>query len=337
MAGGITHAGPGGEPPELSIVVPVYGCVSCLQALTQRVGRALDGVVADWELIFVDDESPDGSWSILCELSKSDERIHAVRLSRNFGQHAAITAGLAETRGRRVAVMDCDLQDPPEELPRLLAAAGDGWDIVLSKRDRRRQAWHRRIGAYVYFRTRNRLLGLEVDPEYSTLSVLSRDVVDAYLQLGDRDRQYMLILHWLGYRWTVVTLQHAERYEGKSSYTVAKLVKVALDGMFFQTTVLLRWIIYLGFSVALAGLGLAVVLVVLYFVNRPLPGFTSLAVLILLVGGFIILSTGVTGLYVGKIFEQVKGRPLYLVAERAGARRDEDESAPHGLGAERGS
>jgi glycosyltransferase involved in cell wall biosynthesis len=337
MAAGITPTGLGGESPELSIVVPVYGCVACLRALSQRVSRTLDRDGTDWELIFVDDESPDESWSVLEELSHADDRIHALRLSRNFGQHSAITAGLAEARGHRVAVMDCDLQDPPEELPRLLATARDGWDIVLTKRDRRRQAWHRRVGARAYFRARNKLLGLEVDPEYSTLSVLSRGVVDAYLRLGDRDRQYMLILHWLGYRRTVVSLQHSERFEGKSSYTLSKLIQVALDGMFFQTTVLLRWIVYLGFAVALAGLVLAVALVVLYFVNRPLPGFTSLAVLILLVGGFIILSTGVTGLYVGKIFEQVKGRPLYVVAERAGARTEDEEREAHGLGVEGGS
>jgi glycosyltransferase involved in cell wall biosynthesis len=337
MAAGITPTGLVHESPDLSIVVPVYGCVACLRALSQRVSDALGADGTDWELIFVDDESPDESWRVLEELSQADDRIRALRLSRNFGQHAAITAGLAEARGRRVAVMDCDLQDPPEELPRLLATARDGWDIVLTKRDQRRQAWHRRAGARAYFRARNRLLGLEVDPEYSTLSVISRSVVDAYLRLGDRDRQYMLILHWLGFRRTVLSLQHSERFEGRSSYTLSGLIKVALDGMFFQTTVLLRWIIYLGFAVALAGVGLAAALVVLYFVNRPLPGFTSLAVLILLVGGFIILSTGITGLYVGKIFEQVKGRPLYVVAEQTQPRSEYASPEAHSLGAERRS
>jgi len=142
-------------------------------------------------------------------------------------------------------------------------------------------------------------------------------VVDAFMQMGDRDRQYMLILHWLGFRRIVRELDPGERYEGHSSYTFSKLVRVALDGMFFQTTALLRWITYLGFLVAAAGLALAITLVVLYFVNGPPPGYTSLAVLILVVGGFIILSTGITGLYVGKIFEQVKGRPLYVVERRA--------------------
>jgi polyisoprenyl-phosphate glycosyltransferase len=302
--------------PELTVVIPVYGCTGCLDALHRRLHASLDGAVPDWNVVYVDDASPDGSWPKLEELARADSRVRALRLSRNFGQHAAITAGLAESKGRWTAVMDCDLQDPPEELPQMLATANDGYEVVLTKRERRRQPWHRRLAARAYFRLRNALVGTKVDPEFATLSIVSRPVVDAFLQMGDRDRHYMLILHWLGFRRAVRTLDPSERYEGHSSYTFSKLVRVALDGMFFQTTVLLRWITYLGFLVAAAGLALAVALVALYFANRPPPGYTSLAVLILVVGGFIILSTGITGLYVGKIFEQVKGRPLYVVDRR---------------------
>jgi glycosyltransferase involved in cell wall biosynthesis len=277
---------------------------------------ALDIAVPDWNVVFVDDASPDGSWSKLEELARNDPRVQALKLSRNFGQHAAITAGLAESSGRWTAVMDCDLQDPPEELPQMLATARDGYEVVLTKRERRRQPWHRRLAARAYFRLRNALLGTKVDPEFASLSIVSRPVVEAFLKMGDRDRQYMLILHWLGFRRAVRKLEPDERYEGHSSYTFSKLVRVAFDGMFFQTTALLRWITYVGFAVAAAGLALAVVLVALYFANRPPAGYTSLAVLILVVGGFIILSTGITGLYVGKIFEQVKGRPLFVVERR---------------------
>jgi polyisoprenyl-phosphate glycosyltransferase len=308
---------------ELSVVIPVYGCSGCLDALHAR----LSGVLAqtDWEVVFVDDCSPDGAWIRLEELARLDSRVRAVRLSRNFGQHAAITAGLTEARGRRVIVMDCDLQDPPEEIPRLLAVADEGgYDVVLTQRDQRRQAWHRKVGARIYFRSRNVLMGQTMDTEYSTLSLISRKVVDAFLSLGDRDRQYMLILHWLGFRRTVVSLEHGERHEGSSSYTLGKLIQVALDGMFFQTTRLLRWIVYIGFAVALTGVLLAMVFVALYFTSSALPGFTSLAVLFLLVGGFIIVSTGITGLYVGKIFEQVKGRPLFVIDRRTAGKSGDD-------------
>jgi polyisoprenyl-phosphate glycosyltransferase len=317
---------------EISVVVPVYGCVGCLDALHRRLSRALEGI-SDWEVLFVDDRSPDGSWERLEELSQRDEHVRAVRLSRNFGQHAAITAGLAETRGRWVAVMDCDLQDPPEEIPRLLATAEEGYDVVLTQRDQRQQAWHRRLGARIYFRVRNVLLGQTMETEYSTLSVISRDVVNAFLALGDRDRQYMLILHWLGFRRVVLSHSHSERHEGRSAYTFGKLLQVAIDGMFFQTTRLLRWIVYVGFAVAIAGLALATVFIALYFTSSALPGFTSLAVLILLVGGFIIVSTGISGLYVGKIFEQVKGRPLYVIDRRVPASDATDEDDAHELSA----
>ena len=315
--------------PALSVVVPVYGCVNCLQPLLERLSRSLDGAGVEWEVIFVDDSSPDGSWARLEELSDADERVTALHLSRNFGQHAAITAGLEESRGEMVAVMDCDLQDPPEEIPALLATAREGYDIVLTKRSRTHQRWLRRFAGRMYFRIRNALLKTRVDPDFSTLSVISRPVVESFLRIGDRDRQYMLILHWLGFRRAVKELEFSERYEGHSSYTLSKLIRVALDGMFFQTTVLLRWIIYLGFAVALAGIALAAALVTLYFVNRPPPGYTSLAVLILLVGGFIIMSTGVSGLYVGKIFEQVKGRPLYVVDRRLGGADRAADAAVH--------
>jgi polyisoprenyl-phosphate glycosyltransferase len=320
------------ERCDLSVVVPVYGCVGCLDALYARLCTSLSEV-GDWEIVFVDDRSPDDSWSKLEPLARSDPRVHALRLSRNFGQHAAITAGLSEATGDCVVVMDCDLQDPPEEIPRLLAALRDGYDIVLTERDQRRQSWHRRVGARFYFKGRNVLLGQEMNTEYSTLSVLSRKVVDSFLQIGDRDRQYMLILYWLGFRRTVVPLAHAVRPAGKSSYTLGKLLQVAVDGMFFQTTKLLRWIVYLGFAVALLGVALAAVFVGLYFASSPLPGFTTLAVLFLVVGGFIIFSTGIAGLYVGKIFEQVKGRPLFVVDERVTVDGSEHPEPPPSAGA----
>lgn len=323
------------RPGAISVVVPVYGCVGCLAPLLERLHRALESY-PQWEVIFIDDRSPDGAWELITQLASRDPRVRGVRLSRNFGQHAAITAGLAESSGSWVVVMDCDLQDPPEEIPRLIATAGEGdYDVVLTQRDQRRQAWHRRVGARLYFRARNVLMGQTMDTEYSTLSVISRKVVDAFLQLGDRDRQYMLIIHWLGFRRTAVSLEHGERHHGQSAYTFAKLIEVALDGMFFQTTRLLRWIVYLGFAVALAGVVLAAVFVGLYFTSSALPGFTSLAVLLLLVGGFIIVSTGISGLYVGKIFEQVKGRPLFVIDSRTSdgqqGERDEGQIVDLGL------
>jgi dolichol-phosphate mannosyltransferase len=232
--------------------------------------------------------------------------------------------------------MDCDLQDPPEEIPRLLEKAAEGYEIVLSKRAGRQQSWLRRVASRAYFRIRNFFMRMDMGTEHSTLSLLSRKVVDAFLGVRDRDRQYMLIVYWLGFERAEIEIQHADRLAGKSSYTLRQLVQVAIEGFFFETTILLRWIVYLGFGLALVGMLLAIWFVLAYFLFDPYPGWTSVAVLLLLVGGFIITSLGVTALYVGKIFGQVKDRPLYVVDSivDGGTRTASDlsrESSEHGL------
>jgi polyisoprenyl-phosphate glycosyltransferase len=300
---------------ELSVVVAVYSCVECLPALHERLVRTLEQLVASFEVVFVDDGSPDGAWDVIARIAAEDARVRAVRLSRNFGQHAAITAGLAETQGRRIVVMDCDLQDPPEEIPRLYERALAGYDIVFARRKWRRDSIFRRTAARAYFRLLNRLAQARIDGEYGTFSIISRPVRDAYLSIGDRGRHYLFILYWLGFEQAAVDVPHAPRAAGQSSYTFGKLVGHAFEGLFFQTTVLLRWIVYFGFLVALGCVLLAGVFAAIFVLGNPPPGWTSLAVIILVIGGFIIMSTGVTGLYIGKIFEQVKGRPLYVVQE----------------------
>jgi dolichol-phosphate mannosyltransferase len=300
------------------VVVPVYGCKDCLRALHGRLTEVL-APRGDYELVFVDDRSPDGAWELLEELTRADPRVRAIRLSRNFGQHAAITAGLAAARGRWTVVMDCDLQDPPEEIPRMLAKAAEGYDVVLCMREERVQGLTRRLAASAYFRAHNMLARGDLHTNYTNLSLLSRKVVDAFLTLNDRDRQYLLIVHWLGYNRTAIQIRQADRHAGRSSYAGRQLVKVALDGLFFQSTVLLRWIIYVGFALALAGAALAGYAALAAIEGRDLPQWLGLPMLGLFLAAFIIISTGVTGLYVGKIFEQVKGRPLYVVDEVAEA------------------
>ena len=298
---------------ELSVVVPVYGCADCLTALHQRLRASIGEITSDYELIFVDDRSRDGSWEALCELARSDPGIRLIRLSRNFGQHAAITAGLAEATGNWVVVTDCDLEDPPEEIARLHAKAQEGYDFVLSRRKRRRQSLFRRAAARTYRWLANLLSGTEVDPRYTNLSIVSREVVEAFLTLPEQDRQYILILLWLGYDHATIDVEQDERYAGKSSYTFGELVRVAADGIFFQTSKLLRWIVYTGFVIAVIGGMLALLIVYNYLERDPPAGWTSLAVLLLILTGFMIAAIGVMGLYVGRIFGQVKGRPLYVV------------------------
>ncbi|HEU4656673.1 MAG TPA: glycosyltransferase family 2 protein [Capillimicrobium sp.] len=304
---------------ELSVVVPVYGCAGCVEELHRRVMAATEGIEGGVELIFVDDRSPDGSWPKLRAIAEADPRVRAVRMSRNFGQHAAITAGLMEARGRWIAVMDCDLQDPPEQIPLLYGRAREGHDIVFGRRRRRGASPFRRIAARTYFRLMNAFTNSNLQGDYGTFSVISHKVAQAYLALGERDRHYLFILNWLGFAHTEVEYEHGERGHGESSYSFGRLVRHALDGVFFQTTVLLRWVVYLGFAISTLGILAAAYFAIANLTGASYPGWTSLAVFTLTIGGFTIVSTGITGLYIGKVFEQVKERPLFVVDERVGA------------------
>jgi dolichol-phosphate mannosyltransferase len=305
------------ETVEISVVVPVYDCEDCLSALHARLTAALKGLVPSWEIVLVDDRSRDASWEKALALAATDEHVKAIRLSRNFGQHAAITAGLSESSGRWTVVMDCDLQDPPEAIADLYAQALEGHEIVFARRRVRRQSLPRRVANRVYFALRRALAGVALETEHSNLSMISAKARRAFLAVPDAHRNYLLILYWLGFDRTSIEFEHAERYAGKSSYGFGALVRVALDGLVFQTTALLRWIVYFGFGMAVSSVVLAAYFVYQYFSTATRPGFTSLAVLLLLIGGFIIISVGLTGLYLGKVFEQVKGRPLYVVDGRS--------------------
>jgi dolichol-phosphate mannosyltransferase len=281
---------------------------------------AVRPIAASLELILVEDRGNDGSWDIIRDLARTDPRVRGFRLSRNFGQHMAITAGLEQSRGRWVMVMDCDLQDPPELIPEFHRKAMEGYDLVLGRRTSRRQSPLRRHAAVLYFRLLSRLCGRRMSGDYGTFSILARPVVDAFLRFGDRDRQYIFILLWLGFQSAEVAYEPAERANGRSSYTIGKLIRHALNGLFFQTTVLLSWILYLGMLVAALGFATALYFLYRYFSGSMLPGWTSLIVVMLVLGGAILMSVGAVGLFVARIFEQVKSRPLYIVADTTSPR-----------------
>lgn len=301
---------------ELSVVVPVYNCEECLQLLYQRLKRTLIKITTSFEIVFVEDCGQDSSWEVISKIASQDKCVKGLQLSRNFGQHAAITAGLQESAGEWTVVMDCDLQDPPEEIVHLYAKAVQGYDVVYAKRRQKQQSIFRKLAAKSYFAILNIFNKSGITGEYGSFSIASRKVIDAYLEVKDRDRHYLFILFWLGFKSGDIEYEHVMRIAGRSSYSLMALLKHALNGIFFQTTILLRWIVYLGFGVACVGLILVAFFTYNYFIHSPYPGWTSLAVLILLIGGFSIISTGIAGLYIGRIFEQVKDRPLYVVRKK---------------------
>jgi dolichol-phosphate mannosyltransferase len=312
----------------LSVVIPVYRAAEILPLLHERLKTTLKAISGlSYEIIFVDDCSPDRAWIVLEQLTElAPETVRAVKLSRNFGQQAAITAGLAHARGEWAVVMDCDLQDPPEAIPSLLAKSKEGFDIVMARRASRESEPVRAILSKSYFKLLSILSGAPVDGRCGAFSLISRPVIDSFLRFTDHNRQYLLIIFWLGFNRGYVEIEHAERAAGQSSYAITKLLRLALQGMFFQSTMLLELIVSIGFVISLAGFIGCIYCVVEYFVlHTVLSGWTSTVTLILLTGGFNLFAAGIVGLYIGQIFEQVKGRPVFVVQKLLDKTKRESE------------
>lgn len=306
--------------PELSVVIPVYQCAGCLEELYRRLCSAAEKLTSSFEIVMVEDGSRDESWATICRLAAGDRRVKGVQLSRNFGQHPAIAAGLAEVRGERVVVMDCDLQDQPEEIAKLWAAAELGVDVVLARRKGRRDAVLRRWGSRLYFAALDFLAESGADPEVGTFSLISNRVAREYVRAADRHAHYLQVIRWLGFRQTLVDVEHAERFAGRSAYSLGRLIRHTTDGIVSHSPRLLQASTCMGF-----GFGLFALIQIAYLIVRKLvygidvPGWASLMVVAWLVGGAVLFSLGVVGLYVGRIFEQAQGRPAYVIKARTGA------------------
>jgi dolichol-phosphate mannosyltransferase len=307
------------EPrPLLSIVSPVFDAASIVPELVHRI-RCSVAALGSFEIVLVDDRSRDLSWGSILAMSEQFPEVKGVRLSRNFGQQAAIAAGLAAARGRYVVVMDCDLQDDPSHIPEMIELAYAGADIVLTHRSTRRHSGFRNLSASVYTRIIAALSGQAMaSPGQGSFSLLSRKVVDAYIRFGDVHAHYLATLRYLGFNQQTLEVEHAERFDGSSSYTFPKLFRLAVDGIVSQSLRLLHVAVSIGFGFFILSILGAIYLIASYLVRGALPGFTSLMVMILLTSGCILMSIGVVGVYLGRVFEQVKGRPRFVVDQAVG-------------------
>ena len=210
--------------------------------------------------------------------------------------------------------MDGDLSDPPEKIPEMFAKIAEGYDLVMARRFRRSHSWFRIWAAKLYFVILSRLSEEEIDGSYGSFTLLSRKVINGYLQFTERERHYLFILRWMGFRVGTIEYEHLKRTIGRSSYSIVRLFRHAIDGFLFQTTVFLRWIVSLGLLFALGGMALALYFAYQYVVRgTTVPGWTSVIVVILFSTGIILVSVGIIGLYIGKVFDQTKGRPLYVI------------------------
>jgi glycosyltransferase involved in cell wall biosynthesis len=302
--------------PLLSVVSPVYGAAAIVPELVRRICGAMEPITRDFEIVLVEDGSPDASWEAIAIECRKDARVKGVRLSRNFGQHAAITAALAHASGAHVVVMDCDLQDDPAFIPALYAKAHEGFDVVFARRRERRFGFWKNLTAHAFYIIFRWLSGVDYDPRVGAYSIISRQVVDAFLRFGDYRRGYVLVLGWLGFRHGYVEVEHAERHSGESSYSVRDLLRHGLTIALSYSDKALHLSIYLGLFLSLLSFAVGAAAVIWYFasaVGQVAIGWTSLVVGIFLMGGLNLMSLGVVGLYVGRVFEQVKHRPIFLV------------------------
>lgn len=301
--------------PSVSVVIPVYQGELTVEPVCTRLIQSLGSLGRTFEIILVDDRSRDRSWDVMQELARRHACITAIRLSRNFGQHYAITAGLDFAEGDWVAIMDCDLQDRPEELTRLLEEGERGADIVLARRLNRRDAARKKLGSRIFYSLFRALSGSSIDPAVGTFRVLRRPVVMAYRSMGETGRFFGGLIEWLGFTTSFVDVQHDERAAGTSTYTLRSLAKLAADGIFAFSNRPLYVSIALGVAISLFAGGYGSFILIRYFLHPQIgvPGWLSTITLTAFMGGLILLNLGVTGIYLARIYDQTKGRPLYVI------------------------
>jgi dolichol-phosphate mannosyltransferase len=279
------------------------------------LNNALTVIGRTFEILLIDDRSPDGSWPAMVAAVAKYPAVRAIRLSRNFGQHYAITAGLDIAEGEWVVVMDCDLQDQPEEIGKLLTAGESGFDIVLARRVERNDTILKRLLSRVFYKAFNLLSGYNIDPTVGSFRLMHRSVVEAYRGMRETSRLFGGMIEWLGFETTYVDVDHASRYEGKTSYSLRALTKLAVDGIVSFSNRPLYLSIGIGIAISLAAGAFGGGLVVMYLVHPRIgvPGWLSTITLSSFIGGLILLNQGVLGIYLGRIYDQTKARPLYVV------------------------
>lgn len=298
---------------DLSVVIPVYGCPEALPELHRRLTEVLRSLSASYEIILVNDGCPRNSWQQIEALCAQDPHVVGVELSRNFGQIKALTAGLDQSRGDRVVVMDCDLQDRPEEIPNLLHKAEEGYDVVFACRRARHDPPLKVLLSRIFYKVYSLAAEVPYDPALCNFSVSRRRVIDSYCSMRETHRAFVMYIQWLGFRTATLEVEHNDRFAGRSGYDLKKRLRLAAEILTSQSDKLLKLMVWTGFFIAGLSLLAVFINVVRYFVMHIQPGYSSLISAIFLMGGLEIAATGVAGIYIGNIFMEVKKRPLYVV------------------------
>lgn len=324
-------------PPCLSIVVPMHNESQNVQAFYDRVAGVLDGLGETWEIVCVNDGSRDDTLAQLTELHHRDPRVKVIDLSRNFGKEIALTAGLDHATGDAVIPIDADLQDPPELIPELLAKWREGYEVVnATRRSRQGETWVKKATANAFYRALEKMTSIRIPRNTGDFRLISRPAMAALRRLPERNRFMKGLFAWVGFRQATVYFDRHPRHAGVTTWNYWRLWNLALDGITSFSSLPLRVWSYLGAGIALCAFFYASFLILrTLFFGIDLPGYASIMVTILFIGGIQLIGLGVLGEYLGRIFEEVKQRPMYLIRESHGIHDAADGTDTPGQGAGR--
>jgi len=305
---------------KISVVSPVYRAEKIINELVKQISLALKEITNDFEIILIDDYSPDNSWNEIEKQCKKHNFVKGIKLSRNFGQHNAIKTGVDLVTGDCCIVMDCDLQDDPKYIKVLINKWQEGNDIVYTVKEKRKHSSFKNITAKLFNVVFNYLANTSSTQKshnnVGSYSLISAKVVNSFKNYHDYQFHYLMVLRWLGFQSTYVKIEHQKRFEGKSSYSLNKLINHAMVGIIYQSDRLLKLSIQFGFILSLLSLISIVYIIINYFIVGFQPGWTSLFVIITFFAGVILTAIGILGLYIGKMFDQVKNRPQYIIDKK---------------------
>lgn len=308
--------------PIFSIIAPVYNEEEVLPELYRRISAVMDGVGEAWELVLVDDGSKDRSAEVIAHLHAQDPRVKGIGFSRNFGFQEAVTAGLDHALGAAVILTDADLQDPPEVIPEMIAKWREGYDVVYGVRaEREGETWFKKVTAMIFYRLIHRITSVQIPLDTGDFRLMDRRVVEAITHMRERNRFLRGMVPWVGFRQVGVSYKRDARFAGQSKFsTLRPMLKFALNAITSFSYLPLHLATYLGFAIALIS-AIAIIIVIplrLFTPSEALLGQATTLVAVLFLGGVQLISLGIIGEYLGRIYDEVKGRPLYLVAKRWG-------------------
>jgi glycosyltransferase involved in cell wall biosynthesis len=300
----------------LSVVCPAYDEAENIDELIRRLTQVLGELELDWEIVIVDDGSDDPTWELLAEAAQRDQRIRALRLSRNFGHQVALTAGLAASDGDLVITMDSDLQHPPELIPDLIGEARRGHDVVYAVREAAEgESWVKRRSAELFYRILNKMTSLNLPRGGADFRLMSRRVVDALMSMPERHRFLRGMTRWVGYPQSEIEYQQPTRQGGRSKYTLPHMLRLAWDAIASFSAIPLRAASVLGFMVSGLGALYLVYVLAAHFIGNAVAGWTSVVAAVLVLSGVQLICLGLIGQYVGRMYDEMKSRPLYFISE----------------------